>query len=502
MSAGNLAVDSNITGLAFAEEVLGSPKVLPGTPVWYALEPNSYAEFGAQTKTVKRETINASRQKRKGSVVGLDVVAGLNLDFTSKSPYSFMQGFMFADWRAKDALAPTAVSATQYTVPSGGAAFLANDLLFAEGFAVAGNNGLKVPTASTGTTVSAPGLATEASPPSTALITRVGRQGASGDYTITAPGGIPQLNTTAGNFSTLGLIPGEWVFVGGDAAGTFFATAGANGFYRVASVANLAIIFDRWPGTGGGVYTAATDTGTGKTIQLFIGHAIKNEATAALQKFRTYQFERFLGGTRYQYELGCGANTLKINVKEGDKCTLDLGFIGMDEDVTQVAAKSGTRIALPGEVVFNASTSFSRLRLIGADGVTPLTSILTDYTLSVDNGIEALMGITNAVGAIDLKTGDFAVSGSVEAYLSSLSAVAAVKANPDCSIDCAIVENYGLNATGWLFDVPLLMLGDGRLKVEKDKPIKLPVNIDAAGHATLNHTLLAMRYAYLPQLAL
>lgn len=500
MSAGNNAVDSNVTGLYFAEETLGSPKQLPGTPVWYPAEPNSYGEFGAQTKTVKREPINASRQKRKGAVVGLDVAAGFNLDFTSKVPYIMMQGFMFADWRAKDNLLPSAVSATQYTVAAGGAAFLANDLLYAEGFNVAGNNGLKVPTASTATTVSAPGLAVEAAPPTGATITRVGRMGAAGDYTVTVVNGKAQLNTTAGNFSTLGIIPGEWVWLGGDAVGTQFATATVNGFYRVFSVANQVIVFDRWPGDAAGAPVA--DAGAGKTIHLYLGHCIKNEAAPALQKFRTYQFERFLGGTRYQYELGCGANTLKVNVKTQDKVTLDLSYVAMDEDLTQVAAKAGTRVALPKEVVYNAETSFSRLRLLGADGQTPITGILTDLTLTIDNGIEQLNGITNSLGAVDLKAGDFMVSGNIEAYLSSLAAVAAVKANPDCSIDFGMVENVGVNATGWLFDVPLLMLGDGRLKVEKDKPIKLPVNIDAAGHETLNHTLLAMRFAFLPQLAL
>lgn len=500
MSAGNTAVDSNVTGLFFAEETLGSPKVLPGSPTWYPVEPNSYADFGAQSKTVRREPINAGRQKRKGAVVGLDVGAGFNLDFTSKVPYVLMQGFMFADWRAKDNLLPTAVSGTQYTVASGGAAFLANDLLYAENHAVAANNGLKLVTASTGTTISAAGLSVEASPPSTALVTRVGRQGAADDYTVTVVNSKAQLNTTAGNFSTLGLIPGEWVWLGGDATITQFATAGVNGWYRVFSVANLAIVFDRWPGDANGAPVA--DAGTGKTIQLFLGHCIKNEANPSLQKFRTYQFERFLGGTRYQYELGAGANSLQVNVKMNEKVTLDMGYVALDEDLTQVSAKAGTRMAIPAETVFNAETSFSRIRLLGADGQTQITGILTDLTLKVENGIEVISGITNNLGGVDLKCGDFAVSGNIEAYLSTLAAVAAVKANPDCSIDFGMVENVGVNATGWLFDLPLLMLGDGRLKVEKDKPIKLPLTLDAAAHTTLNHTMLAMRFAYLPQLAL
>jgi hypothetical protein len=57
-------------------------------------------------------------------------------------------------------------------------------------------------------------------------------------------------------------------------------------------------------------------------------------------------------------------------------------------------------------------------------------------------------------------------------------------------------------ATGWLWDMPLLMLGDGRLKVEKDKPVTIPLTMDGAAHTVLNHTLLAIRFPFLPQAAL
>ena len=55
-------IDSNITGLAFAEEVC--LKQLPTTaadgfdPTWYALEPNSYSDFGGEIATVARAPID------------------------------------------------------------------------------------------------------------------------------------------------------------------------------------------------------------------------------------------------------------------------------------------------------------------------------------------------------------------------------------------------------------------------------------------------------------
>lgn len=498
MGAGTNTVDSNATGLSIAEEVLGTPTVLPGTPVWYPLEPNSYGDFGGKVKTAKREPISADRQNRKGAVVGLDVDAKINFDWTSKAPYLMMQGFMFATWREKDNLVPTAVSGTQYTVASGGAAFVAGTLLFAEGHNLAANNGLKAVTASTGTTISAAGLSAE-TPGSNALVTRVGFQAAASDLSVTVVGGLAQLNATAKDLSTLGAVPGEWLYVGGDLAAYQFATATVNGFYRVKSVASTAIVFDRWPGDSTGAPVA--DTGTGKTVQVFLGHVIKNEATQSLQRFRTYTLERAIGANRYQYESGCGANSLKLTVKANEKVSAEVNFVGMKESTSSTAA-TGTRVTPLGEVVFNAASSFSRLRLLGADGQTPFVALLTDFTLDVVNGIVGVEGITNNIGKIDLTAGNFMVSGTAEAYFSSLSAVDAVKVNPDVSIDFAMVENLNGYAVGWLFDVPLLMLGDARLKVEKDKPIKLPLSVEAARHPTLNHTLLAMRFAYLPQLAI
>jgi hypothetical protein len=64
---------------------------------------------------------------------------------------------------------------------------------------------------------------------------------------------------------------------------------------------------------------------------------------------------------------------------------------------------------------------------------------------------------------------------------------------------CALSDG---RPVGWLFDVPLVSLGDARLNIEKDSPIKLPLKMEAAAHGTLNHTLLVQHFTCLPSLAL
>lgn len=483
-------IDSNITGLRYAEEVQGSLGVLPGSPVWKPLEPNSYGEFGPQVSTVARNPITPSRQRKKGVVTDLDATAGFQSDFVQESLYDLMQGFFFADWREKQNNAPSGVSGTAYTVASGqGSLYEAGNLIWAEGFATSGNNGLKPVTSVTSTTVVCSGLTIEGSPPAGAKITKVGVQGASGDITVTVTGTVAVLGSTTLDFTTLDLIPGEWLFIGGDSAASQFATAANNGFARIKTITANAITLDRQPAT------MVTDNGSGKTIQLFFGHVIKNESDPALIKMRSYQMERSLGSAGYEYVLGCVANTMEIKITTADKVTVDLGFVGIDGE-TAPSAKSGTRPDVPEQDAFNSSSDFSRLRMLNEDTAATLFTFLTELNVSIDNGVTPSKSI-GTLGAFDVTAGDFVAAGSVTAYFSSTEAIAAVRANHDISLDFAMVKSN----SGWLFDIPLITLGDGRAQVEKDTEIKLPLTMEGAEHPTLHHTMLAQSFTYLPTAA-
>ena len=490
-----IIVPSNGTNLAMAEEVLGQAGTLPGSPTWIPLEPNAYAEFGGQTKLTKRNPITSSRQLKKGVITDLDAAGGFSSDFVTESLTRMLQGFLFADWRFKDNTLPTAVTAGSYTVASGGAGFLTNSLVFAEGFSNSVNNGLKLVTASTATSVSAAGLVAEPTPTGD-KITRVGQQGAVGDLVLSVNAGIPTLGSTALNFTTLGLIPGEWLWIGGDVAVTQFATAANNGLYRVRTATANAVVFDRWPST------PVADNGAGKTLQLFIGHVIKNESSPALQKLRTYHLERQLTPNQYEYVRGAAPNTMVINIKKADKITLDLGFIGLTVERTSTP-KSGTREVLPPQSAFNSSSDFTRLRFSNDSTGASLATFVDELKLTIDNGIDPVKAVS-ALGGIDINYGDFMVSGSIMAFFLTTAAVDAVFNNDNCAVDFLLCARAGaLNQPlGFLFDVPLMALGDSRLKVEKDKPIMLPLTYDAAASDAFNHTLLVMDFSYLPIAAL
>jgi hypothetical protein len=503
-------IDSNITGLAFAEE--DCLKELPVTPVWYGLEPNSYSDFGGEISTVARSPIDPSRQNKKGTVTDLDASGGFNTDFTKSNLTRLLQGFFFANARelpstkALDAAAVTLTSVTSgtktYAAASGLAAFVAGRLVFASGFTNAANNGVKTVASSTaGTVVVVETVVTEASPPAASKLQTVGFQFAVSDINFAVTSGIPSLVATAADFTTLpGLIPGMWIFIGDDAVGNRYANN--VGYARIKSIAAKSIVFDDT------TFTPVTEAGTGKTLRIFAGTVIKNEKTPSLIKRRSYNIERQLGqgptATQAEYLEGAVANEFTLNIPQADKLNADLSFIACDNTHRSGESgdeiKSGTRVASAGEDAYNTSSDIYRIKMSILDPATsnptPLFGYVTEADISINNNVSPNKAI-GTLGAFDTTAGNFEVGGSITAYFTTTAAVKAVRQNADA---CFSVIGASKNA-GFIFDIPLLGLGGGRLNVEKDAAIMVP--LEPAGAENPNgYTMLYESFSYLPSLAM
>lgn len=499
-------IDSNVTGLRFAEET--SLEVLPGSPIWYPLEPNGYKDFGSDIKTISRSPINPSRQRKKGVVTDLDASGGFSQDMTQTNLTRLMQGFFFANIREKKTTLPmngTAIpltgitgSSKTYTAASGLGTFLAGSLVKASGFTNSANNGLKTVASKTSTTVVVTEtIVDEASPPATGVLETVGFQFASSDVSFSLNDNYVRLNSASITMTTLGLIAGEWIYVGGDTA--VMTPALNSGFARVSSIAAGYIELDKtsWDG--------AVDAGTGKTVQIFFGSVIRNENDPALIVKKSYNIERTLGsdanGVMSEYLVGAVANELTINVPQADKVTVDLSFVAVDNEQRNgtTGVKGGTRPTLVETDAFNTTSDFSRIKLaaVSATDSSPIAlfAFATELSITIKNNVSPDKAIA-VLGAFDITAGTFEIDGKLTAYFADIDAVAAVRNNTDITIDLVMVkENAGI-----LLDIPLLSLGDGRLNVEKDKPIMLPLNLIGA-ESSFGHSMLYQNFPYLPTAA-
>lgn len=498
-------VDSNLTGLRYAEEA--SLKTLPGSPVWYPLEPNTYSDFGGQISTVARNPINASRQRKKGVTTDLDASGGFNQDLTFNNTTRLLQGFFFADVEEKLSNNPTngtqhpitAISASgkTYTAGAGLTGGLAGDLYLATGFTSATNNGLKHTTvASTGTVITVTDTCVDETPAATAKVKRVGHKFGSATSAIVMNGELVQLTESTTDLTTLGVGVGEWVFIGGDDSGSSFANN--VGFARISRLTAALLEFDKVS------WSPVAEAGTGFTIEIFFGDILRNQNDPTKIVRRTYQIERSLGndedGVMSEYLVGAVANELKVNVTQADKVTVDLSFVAVDNEQRDGSAglKSGTRPTLAVSDAYNTSSDFYRIKLasVGTDAaVSPLFAFATDLNIDVKNNVTANKAV-GVLGAFDTSAGTFEVDGTVTAYFADVAGVQAVRNNADITIDFVLLKAQ----TGLLFDVPLLALGNGRLDVKQDTAIMLPLDTNAA-QSSFGWTLLFQSFEYLPAIA-
>ena len=498
-------IDSNVTGGRFAEEAtLG---VLPGSPVWHPLEPNGYKDFGGQISTTARRPISVTRSRKKGSVTDLDSSGGFMQDLTFNNSTRLMQGFMFAAMRERKNTVPmngaaivvTAATAVtnKYTAAAGLNTFLVGSLVLATGFAIAANNGVKTVTTAIATELTV-SEALSAEGASSGKIETVGFKFPLATLAIAMSGSLVRLTSSTTDLTTLGFIPGEWIFVGGDAVGSKFVNN--QGWARISAIVATYLEFDKVD------WAPVAELATGLTIQIFTGSVIRNESTEALITRRSVQLERTLGndgnGTMSEYIVGAVANEMTLNVPTAEKVSIDFGFVAINNEqrTGTTGVKAGTRPAIVDTVAFNTASDFNRIKLSLVDATTanvlPLFGYATDMTLTVNNNVSPNKAI-GVLGAFETTTGMFEVGGKVTAYFSDINAVKAVRDNADVTLDMVmVVQNRAL-----LFDIPLLALGDGRLNVEQDKAIMVPLETMAA-ESKYGHTLLFQSFSYVPNAAL
>ncbi len=493
-------IDANATSLRIAEEL--SFKVLPGSPVWQPMEPNEYDDFGGSIITTARKPISASRMPKKGVVTDLNASGGFTFDVTQTSLQDLWEGVMFADFRRKGEEVPTAATGTTDLFDTAATAgFLVGSLVRSTGWAEAGNNFNEaiVTAVVSNTTVEVLGetLVTQASAPAGVNLVVVGHEGASADIDVDVASTFPALTSTVLDFTTLGLIEGEWIFIGGDPATSDFVNAANNGFKRIRTIAATRLEFDKSD------LAMISETGTSILLRMYFGRVLKNENDASgLIVRRTYQLERTLGAPddaspaqiQAEYVEGAVPSEATINLPSASKMTANISFMGADHSTIDgpTALKSGTRPALVESDAFNTSSDFSRIRLAihvdGTEAPTPLFAFAENFEITFNENLTPNKAV-GTLGSIEISHGTLNIGGSITAYFADVASINAVRNNSNVTLDMAVVKGAAGSKAGFMLDLPLITLGDARLNVVQDQAIKLPLDMEAATAALIDSTL-------------
>lgn len=513
MSNSKRQISSNVVGLSYAREkelgVLHSTTATPPDaidPTWYELEPNGYNDFGVEIETVARDPINSSRQNKKGVVVDANADGGFTHDLQQRNLQRLMQGFMFADMRELGTTLRVSDGVnTAYTVTATGLAttgdfttrFSVGDIVKGNRHTNVANDAVGVVTAVTAgvLTLNTTDLVAEA-PPAYANYEVVGKETTDDQLGLTVGVADYRLEADAAfDLTSLGLNVGQWI-------GVDFGE-GNRGFAKIQSISAATIVLKEptWQ-SAASLPRSGDPAGTGAKVSLWYGPVIRNEKDLSKIICRSWQIERTLGndenGVQSEYLIGAIANEFNMSLETASKIETEMNFVALDAEYRNgnEGLKNGTRIPVLIEDVFNTTSNVVQIRLFVHDDSLAQANSLFGYVneaaINVTNGAEGLKAI-GVFGSFDVKTENFTVSGDLDVYFSTVAAVQAVRNNADVAMNVIMAKD---NA-GMVFDIPLLSLGGGRVNVEKDEPIMLPLSHSAAENQD-GYTMMISYFNYLP----
>jgi hypothetical protein len=195
------------------------------------------------------------------------------------------------------------------------------------------------------------------------------------------------LTSTALNFTTLGLIVGQWIKISNEGGAFSFNTAVNNGYARISAIAATRLSFDITQGI------FAADTGAGKTIRLYFGDTIRNGTTQFTYRIEK-QYSLLNGVTNYSYGSGQQPSSLALNAQTRGVVTATLSWMGADLLSPSVTRDSGAATeAISVNSVLDASNSVPMIMEAGAIMTAP--NYVSGFAFTLDNGLRAI----NAIGS-------------------------------------------------------------------------------------------------------
>ena len=482
-------MDSNRLRVALIREsTLGT---LPGTP-----RMRTARITGESLKYVPKfftpGEIRSDRMSADPTKINEENSGGLNFEFSFPADNTFLseliQSGFFSLWsntpfRDNDGTAASAITSvtvtTNVVVVTSGTAFAIGHLVRNTGFGLAANNGVfRVTTGgATSFTCTGAGFATEASPAAAARSKVVGFQGVAADITATATG----LGATTLNFTTLGLVVGQWIKIGGTAAGNKFATSANNDWVRITAITATALTCDNLPSGW------TTDAGTGKTISVFFGDYIRNSTTMISMSIERGHLDQ--ATPTYLLQKGMVVDQFSQALATEQPITGSVNLTGMSGIIGTVANGSSYDAATTNQVM-TANVSVGRIAEAGATIVSPNWAKALNFQIA--NNIRMITAI-GTVGAATLGAGEFSCTGTLETYFGSSALLAKLMAGTVSNLSA----RAALNSQAVIWTFPRVTFTDGSPNAGgKNQDVTLPLTFTTSIDTVTNCEAQADRFEY------
>lgn len=503
---------TNNFSLAYA--VQDSFGVLGASPAWKRVEPNNVSSFAPEISTVARNPISPNRQRKKGTVTDLDAAPEYELDltmdlaidlfssvvFATPTNVRVQSGALFNSLEADDSL-PVAV-AEGFAHDALASAIPAGQLIFSRGFATAANNGLFEVDAGGSTTetpvAGTPGIVAEV-PGNTAnaSIETAGWRFTDLAWDDTAKA----LSSASVDPSTIGLTPGQLVYVGGATASERFANGTMRG--RVVSVGSgvgTDIVLDKITNDLGTGLDGGGNEGA-SAVDLLFGRFLRNVSTddaSFVERYLEWEagypnlYETdpptpVANPDGFEYALDALLNSFALSMPGQDKATVTVGFVGTDIEPPVDNASRKTNASTPAEpegtTAFNTTADFARLRVQDTDE-TGLTTDITEMTATFLNNVspEKVLAV---LGARFLNYGNFDVDIEMTILFTTPDVPARIRNNTTVSMDWVLSNGDGEIG----FDIPSATMSGGGREFPLNESIRLSTTLQAFEDPVLGTSL-------------
>lgn len=382
------------------------------------------------------------------------------------------------DGTADSAITDVATTNTVLTAAFSGTVQVGH-LVRCTGFGVAGNNGVFRCTTASATVPRfvGSGITDEAAPAAAARAKVVGCAGVASDINATSTG----LSSTVLVFTNMGLAVGQWVKIGGTAAGTKFVTSALNDWVRITAITATTLTFDNRPSGW------TTETGTGLTIKIWFGDQIKNGTTATSLSIE----KGFLDQTTPTYIVNTGmqVNTASLAVNSKNKITGSFAFMGMGGSESTTVLDASYDAATTGAVMA-ANANVGRLGENGSQLTSP--NWASQFDFQVNNNLRTIEAV-DSVSPVLVNPGECTVTGTITTYFGSDTILAKLYAGTLTSFNCRVAKN----SQALIFAFPSVTLTTGvPAATAKNTDVVLTSAFSATIDTTTNAQILLDRFEY------